>query len=43
MIENKPQNVIAAFEMLLEEIEAEVEFVNSIGSKAFETRNYEKV
>lgn len=27
MIENKPTNVVAAFEMLLEEIEAEIEFV----------------
>ena len=43
MIENKPQNVIAAFEVLLEEIEAEVDFVNGIGSKAFETSNYDQV
>lgn len=43
MIENQPQNVITAFEMLLEEIEAEVDFVNRIGAESFETRNYEQV
>jgi hypothetical protein len=28
MIENNPTSVVAAFEMLLEEIEAEIDFVN---------------
>lgn len=42
MIKNQPLNVSAAFEMLLEEIEAEVEFVNGVGSKAFESSNYEQ-
>lgn len=42
MIENNPSNVSAAFEMLLEEVEAEIDFGNSIGSKAFENRDYEK-
>ena len=28
MIENNPTNVQAAFEMLLEEIEAEIDFIN---------------
>lgn len=42
MIENNPTSVMAAFEMLLEEIEAEIDFVNRIGSKAFEARDYEK-
>ncbi len=43
MIENNPTNVIAAFEMLLEEIEAEVDFINIVGSKAFEKGDYDRV
>lgn len=42
MIENNPTNVYAAFELLLEELEAEVEFTNSVGAKAFESRNYDR-
>jgi len=42
MIENNPTSVVAAFEMLLEEIEAEIDFVNRIGVRAFEGRDYEK-
>jgi len=42
MIENDPTNVEAAFEMLLEEIETEIDFVNSVGSKSFENRDYER-
>ena len=42
MIENNPSNVSSAFEMLLEEIEAEIDFVNGIGSKAFDDRDYDK-
>jgi len=42
MIENNPTNVSSAFEMLLEEVEAEIDFVNGVGSKAFEGRDYEK-
>lgn len=42
MIENNPTNVQAAFEMLLEEIEAEIDFVNGVGSKAFEKRDYDR-
>ena len=42
MIENDPSNVFSAFEMLLEEVEAEIDFVNSVGSKAFQGRDYEK-
>lgn len=34
MIENNPTNVSSAFEMLLEEIEAEIDFTNRTGSKA---------
>ena len=42
MIENNPTNVFVAFELLLEELEAEVEFTNKVGSKAFEGRNYDR-
>lgn len=42
MIENNPSNVSSAFEMLLEEVEAEIDFVNGIGSKAFDGRDYDK-
>ncbi len=42
MIENNPSNVSSAFEMLLEEVEAEIDFVNNVGSKAFEGRVYER-
>lgn len=42
MIENNPTNVYAAFELLLEELEAEVEFTNKVGAKAFEARNYDR-
>jgi hypothetical protein len=42
MIENNPNNVSSAFEMLLEEVEAEIGFVNGVGSKAFDGRDYDK-
>lgn len=42
MIENNPTNLAAAFEMLLEEIEAEIEFTNKVGAKAFEARDYDR-
>ena len=42
MIENNPINVSTAFEMLLEEVEAEIEFVNNVGAKAFEAPDYDK-
>jgi len=42
MIENNPTNVSSAFEILLEEIEAEIDFVNRVGSKAFESRDYDR-
>lgn len=42
MIENNPINVSTAFEMLLEEVEAEIDFVNNVGAKAFEARDYDK-
>jgi len=41
MIENNPSNVSSAFEMLLEEVEAEIDFVNGVGSKAFAGRDYD--
>ncbi|MGQ9822767.1 MAG: winged helix-turn-helix domain-containing protein [Thermogutta sp.] len=42
MIENNPSNVSSAFEMLLREIEAEIEFTNKVGSRAFEARDYDR-
>jgi len=42
MIENNPTNVVAAFELPLEELETEVEFTNHVGSKSFEGRNYDR-
>lgn len=42
MIENNPNEVSSAFEILLEEIEAEIDFVNNIGSKGFDARDYER-
>ena len=35
MIENNPTNVSAAFEILLEEVETEIDFIDRIGAKAF--------
>ncbi|MBK8914756.1 MAG: winged helix-turn-helix domain-containing protein [Phycisphaerales bacterium] len=42
MIENNPSNVSSAFEILLEEVETEIDFVNGVGSRAFEARDYGK-
>ena len=42
MIENNPTNVASAFEMLLEEVETEIDFVNGVGAKAFEGRDYDR-
>lgn len=40
MIENNPGNVSSGFEMLLEEVEAEIGFFTRIGSRAFESRDF---
>lgn len=42
MIQNNPTNVVAAFEILLEEIETEIDFTNRVGSRAFEAREYDR-
>jgi len=42
MIENNPSSVSSAFEILLEEIEAEIDFVNGVGARAFEGRDNDK-
>jgi len=42
ILETNPTNVVAALEMLLEEIEAEIGFVNRLGARAFEGRDYGK-
>lgn len=36
-------NVLTAFEILLEEVENEIEFINAAGAKAFTERNYTRV
>jgi restriction system protein len=43
MKSNPPTNVTAAFELLLEEIEEEIELVNQAGSKAFVEGQYDRV
>lgn len=43
MIENNPSNVSSGLEMLLEEVEAEIDFFTHIGSRAFENRDFRKV
>lgn len=42
MIENNPQDVSSAFEILLEEVEAEIDFMTNVGSKAFDSRDLER-
>ncbi len=42
MMENNSTSVAAAFEILLEEIEAEIHFVNQVGARAFEESAYDK-
>jgi len=41
MTQNDPTNVFAAFEILLEEIEIEIDFINKDGARAIESRDYE--
>ena len=43
MTQNDPTNVFAAFEMLLEEVEVEIDFINQAGSKAFQRSDYASV
>ena len=43
MTQNDPTNVFAAFEMLLEEIEVEIDLINQAGSKAFRSSDYDGV
>ena len=42
MSETSPQDVTSAFEILLEEVEAEIDFTNGVGAKAFDTRDYDR-
>jgi len=42
MIQNNPQDVSTAFETLLKEVEAEVDFVNTVGSRSFDGRVYSR-
>jgi restriction system protein len=41
MVEKDPTTIQAAFEILLEEMETEIEFINQSGAKAFAARNYD--
>jgi restriction system protein len=41
-VDDNPTNVLAAFEILLEELEAEIEFINKSGSRAFASRDYDR-
>ena len=41
MVDNGPTTVQAGFELLLEEMETEIEFINQSGAKAFAARNYD--
>lgn len=43
MDKHEPTNVLAAFEMLLEEVENEIEFVNRAGARAFGQGDYGEV
>ncbi len=43
MIQKDPTNVFAAFEILLEEIETEIDLINKVGAGAFERRDYDGV
>src|SRR5947209_18789360 len=43
MNENSLTNVFAAFEMLLEEIEVEIDFINKAGANAFQRSDYDGV
>jgi len=41
-IESTPTSVLAAFEILLEELETEIELINKVGSRAFANRDYDR-
>lgn len=43
MVEENTTSVSAAFEMLLEEIETEVELINALGARAFQASDYDGV
>lgn len=42
MTERSPANVLAAYEMLLEELEAEIEWVNQAGGRAFAAGQHDR-
>ncbi len=42
MTENNPISVLAAFNILLEEVKADIDFVKSSGARAFEVGDYDK-
>src|SRR5690348_6108033 len=40
MSENNPDDVLAAFELLLEAVESEIDFIEKVGASAFEQHNH---
>ena len=42
MAQNSTTNIDAVFDMLIEEVEADIDFVNNQGARAFEFRDYER-
>jgi restriction system protein len=40
MNENNPDNVLAAFELLLEAVEAEIDLIDKVGARAFERHDH---
>ncbi len=42
MIETHQQDAASTFEILLEAVEAEIDFVNGVGARSFEGRDYER-
>ncbi len=41
MSENNPDNVLAAFELLLEAVESEIDLIEKVGASAFEKHNHD--
>lgn len=41
-LEKNPTSVLAAFEILLEELETEIELINKVGAGAFANRDYDR-
>lgn len=42
MTQQDPTNGFAAFEILLEEVETEIESISRVGGRAFESRDFDR-